>query len=72
MKQTGEAEWAAISERERQARLLKLKREEKRLRREGKLDEAAALLGSLKDQEDGMYFHNIVRGGSSITLHLAD
>ena len=53
MKQSGEAEWAALSERERQARLLKLKREEKRLRREGKMDEAAALLDSLKDQEEG-------------------
>ena len=53
MKQCGEAEWAALSERERQARLVKLRREEKRLRREGKVDEAAALLGDLKDQEQG-------------------
>ena len=53
MKQCGEAEWAALSERERQARLVKLRREEKRLRREGKVDEAAALLGDLKDQEEG-------------------
>ena len=32
---------------------MKLRREEKRLRREGKVDEAAALLGDLKDQEEG-------------------
>ena len=41
MKQMGDAEWATLSERERQAKLLKLKLQERRLRQEGKLDEAS-------------------------------
>jgi len=45
MKQMGAAEWAALSERERQAKLLKLKLQERKLRQEGKLDEASRLLG---------------------------
>ncbi|PFX16028.1 hypothetical protein AWC38_SpisGene19720 [Stylophora pistillata] len=45
MKQMGDAEWAALSERERQAKLLKLKLQERKLRQEGKLDEASRLLG---------------------------
>eukprot|EP00057_Strongylocentrotus_purpuratus_P011445 XP_011665919.1 PREDICTED: trichohyalin isoform X2 [Strongylocentrotus purpuratus] len=51
MKQMGEGEWARLSEKERQLRLMKLKLEERRLRQEGKMDEAAALLGdALKSQ----------------------
>lgn len=45
MKQMGDAQWAALSERERQAKLLKLKLQERKLRQEGKLDEASRLLG---------------------------
>ena len=41
MKQMGEKEWAALSEKERQARLVKLKLQERKLREEGKLDEAS-------------------------------
>ena len=41
MKQMGDAQWAALSERERQAKLLKLKLQERKLRQEGKLDEAS-------------------------------
>ena len=41
MKQMRDAEWATLSERERQAKLLKLKLQERRLRQEGKLDEAS-------------------------------
>jgi hypothetical protein len=41
----GDAEWAKLSERERQQRLMKLKLEERRLRQEGKMDELARLLG---------------------------
>ena len=41
MKQVGAAEWASLSERERQAKLLKLKLQERKLRQEGKLDEAS-------------------------------
>eukprot|EP00794_Sanderia_malayensis_P006079 gene6079-6782_t len=43
--QLGQAEWQAMSERERQAQLLKRRLEQKRLLREGKLEEAAKLLG---------------------------
>ena len=41
MKQMGDAQWATLSERERQTRLVKLKLQEKKLREEGRLDEAA-------------------------------
>jgi len=44
-KQLGDAEWAALSEQERQKRLVKLKLEERRLRKEGQLDELQRLLG---------------------------
>jgi hypothetical protein len=44
MKQMGAADWAALSERERQAKLVKLKLQEKKLREEGKLDEASRLV----------------------------
>jgi hypothetical protein len=36
MREIGAAEWQALSEQERQARLVKMKLEERRLRREGK------------------------------------
>ena len=42
---SGEDEWKRLSEKERQLRLMKLKLEAKRLRRENKLDELAKLLG---------------------------
>nr|CAB3228489.1 trichohyalin-like [Phallusia mammillata] len=45
MRQLGEDEWNRMSEKERQARLMKLKMEERRLRRKGKYDELAKLLG---------------------------
>ena len=41
----GDAEWAALSEQERQKRLVKLKLEERRLRKEGQMDELHRLLG---------------------------
>ena len=51
IKQTGEVEWARLSERERQARLMKLKLQERKLRQENKFDEAGALLSQgIKDQ----------------------
>ncbi|XP_071495122.1 uncharacterized protein [Diadema antillarum] len=53
IKQTGEAEWAQLSERERQARLMKLKLQERKLRQENKFDEASALLSQgIKDQTE--------------------
>ncbi len=51
-KQMGAAEWAKLSEQERQARLAKLKLQERRLRQQGRFDDAAALLGEgLKNAE---------------------
>ena len=47
MKQMGAAEWAALSERERQAKLLKLKLQERKLRQEGKIDEASRFVLSV-------------------------
>ncbi len=44
MRSVGEARWAAMSERERQAELLKVKREARSLERAGKKSEADALL----------------------------
>ena len=41
----GDADWAALSEQERQRRLVKLKLEERRLRKEGQMDELQRLLG---------------------------
>ena len=52
----GEAEWAALSERERQAKLMQLKLQEKKLRQEGRLDEAAVLLGQLQDSDAGTWY----------------
>ena len=51
-KQVGTAEWARLSEQERQARMAKLKLQERRLRQQGRFDDAAALLGEgLKNAE---------------------
>lgn len=52
MKQMGDAQWAALSERERQAKLLKLKLQERKLRQEGKLDEAARCVARFKADID--------------------
>ena len=43
--QVGEKEWLKLSEQERQKRLVDLKLKEKQLRKEGRMDEAAQLLG---------------------------
>ena len=43
--QIGEKDWQNMSERERQRRLMELKLKERQLRRDGKFDELAALLG---------------------------
>lgn len=40
MYELGTAEWGKLSERERQAKILKIRLQEKRLRQEGKIDEA--------------------------------
>ncbi|XP_033746567.1 trichohyalin-like isoform X2 [Pecten maximus] len=52
MKQLGEAEWKLLSEKERQKKLMELKLKERQLRRDGKFDELARLLGdAFEDQE---------------------
>ena len=45
MKEFGESAWRSMSEQERQRLLMKKKLEERRLRREGKMDELSRLLG---------------------------
>ncbi|CAH1265139.1 MAB21L2 [Branchiostoma lanceolatum] len=52
-KQMGEAEWSLLSEQERQARLIKMKLEQRKLRQEGRQEEADAILAQLlKDQQN--------------------
>lgn len=41
----GKSEWTMLSEQERQAEMMKLRMKERQLRKEGRVDEAAALLG---------------------------
>ena len=55
MREVGEREWAALTEQERQRRLVRLRLEERRLRREGKYDEVAALLGQLSKDQAGRF-----------------
>ena len=50
-KKLGELEWSKLSEKEKQHRLIALLAEEKRLRIEGRDEEAAALLGDDEDQK---------------------
>ena len=52
--QIGEADWAAMSEKERQARIMKLRLQERKLRQEGKIDEATALLTQGIKNQEGM------------------
>ena len=52
MKQYGVSEWANMTERERQAKLLKVKMQERRLKQEGKNEEAAALLNKLSGETE--------------------
>ena len=47
--QIGENNWNNMSERERQRRLMELKLKERQLRRDGKYDELATLLGTWLD-----------------------
>nr|XP_018667550.1 trichohyalin isoform X2 [Ciona intestinalis] len=53
MKRLGSAEWEAMSERERQKRIMDVKRHEMRLRREGKTDELQRLFSALAISESG-------------------
>ena len=51
MKEHGEREWAQLSEQERQRKLIELKLKERRLRKEGKLDEISNIIGSHLENE---------------------
>lgn len=53
MKQVGENAWAFMSEQERQKKIMQLRMEERKLRSEGKMDEAAKLLSSLFENNEG-------------------
>ena len=43
--QMGEKDWERLTELQRQRKILKMKKKERRLRREGKMDEINALMG---------------------------
>lgn len=51
MKEHGEAEWNRMSEKQRQKKLIELKLKERQLRREGKLDEIANIIGRHLENE---------------------
>ncbi|XP_060592636.1 LOW QUALITY PROTEIN: trichohyalin-like, partial [Ruditapes philippinarum] len=51
MKEHGEAEWNRMSEKQRQKKLIDLKIKERQLRREGKMDEIANIIGSYLENE---------------------
>ncbi|GFS04525.1 trichohyalin-like [Elysia marginata] len=52
IREMGEADWSRLSDLERQKKLLELKMRERRLRREGKMDELAGLLGNFAEDSD--------------------
>lgn len=64
MKQFGEKEWQKLSEQERQRKIMEMKMKERKLRQEGKHDEAAALMASLIKSEEGTKFCDIYYSGS--------
>ena len=49
----GEDEWNKLSDQEKQRKIVELKMKEKKLREEGKTDEAAALFDKLMDNDEG-------------------
>lgn len=53
MNQMGEAQWAELSEKQRQQKLMEIKMKERQLRDEGKLDEARELINHLLKSEQG-------------------
>ena len=52
MNQMGKKEWDDLSEQERQNRLAKMRQLERKLRREGKYDELAKLIGDAAKDSD--------------------
>ena len=55
MKQYGEKEWAEMSEKERQMKMIGLRLEHRRLQQEEKHDEATALIKQLLGDQKGCY-----------------
>ena len=55
MKEYGEREWAELSEKERQRKLIDLKIRERQLRKEGKMHEIANIIGSHLENEKCEY-----------------
>lgn len=53
MKEMGEKEWDLLSEQERQRKIMMLKMKERKLRQQGKLDEASELFAFMLQSEDG-------------------
>ena len=51
MKEHGEREWAEMSEKQRQKKLIELKVKERRLRKEGKMWDIANIIGSHLENE---------------------
>ena len=51
MKEHGDRQWNMLSEKERQRKLIQLKMKERRLRKEGKMDEIAELIGKHLENE---------------------
>ena len=56
LKKLGEKEWTALSEQERQRRITQIKKQERRLRLQGKHDEVARLFQALTISENGDLF----------------
>ncbi|XP_067933562.1 trichohyalin-like [Watersipora subatra] len=54
MNQVSEAEWQALSQKQRQQKLRDFKLQEKKLREDGKLDEAKQLMSDLLDADQGI------------------
>ena len=53
MKKFGEKEWVAMTEKERQRKIMQIKQKEKKLRRQGKFDDLAKLFLNLAITEQG-------------------
>ena len=60
LKKLGENQWAALSEKERQKRIMQIKQREKKLRRQGKHDELAKLFENLAVTEQGIRFERLL------------
>ena len=67
MKEYGEREWAELSEKERQRKLIDLKIRERQLRKEGKMHEIANIIGSHLENEKCKYNSHLEKRYNYIT-----